>query len=390
MTYTPPTSATALGTLTVTQYNTEVKDNIAHIYSYGTALAGTAGTAVNLTATQGSVVAARGNLRFSHLSTPFVAGSVPFPQSFAFTANDDSYYVLLTTVPASNFIHHLAYTSNGGTSFTFPNGGTAGTGLPQAYGAGYNPGKIASSSNGSIVYFAPHGGGTAGVLLNIYKSTDSGATFSTTSSGTNSWRDVACSTSGSIVYAGGSSSILYSANTGTTWSTATIASFSSPSSYQICCSANGSVAFVAVGDINTSGNVYKTTDAGASWSTATALGSRKWKNINCSSNGSVVVASALSGTSDVYSYLYLSTDSGANWSSLDTLGLDKWESATISPDGNYIVARGTHRTFSSKNMGTTFYLEPSIQHDMGFYPGYSSPSGSVVVNLSPNSKVSFI
>ena len=56
MTYTPPTSATALGTLTVTQYNTQVKGNIEHIYSYGTALAGTAGTAVNLTATQGSVI----------------------------------------------------------------------------------------------------------------------------------------------------------------------------------------------------------------------------------------------------------------------------------------------------------------------------------------------
>lgn len=41
MTYTAPTPATAGGTLTVTKYNTEVKDNIAHIYSYGTALAGT-------------------------------------------------------------------------------------------------------------------------------------------------------------------------------------------------------------------------------------------------------------------------------------------------------------------------------------------------------------
>lgn len=49
MTYTPPTSATALGTLTVTKYNTEIKDNIEHLYSYGTALAGTAGTAFSVT-----------------------------------------------------------------------------------------------------------------------------------------------------------------------------------------------------------------------------------------------------------------------------------------------------------------------------------------------------
>lgn len=75
MTYTAPTSATALGTLTVTQYNTQVKGNIEHLYAYGTALAGTAGTAwsvtaiagtagtaVNLTATQGSVALTQGSV----------------------------------------------------------------------------------------------------------------------------------------------------------------------------------------------------------------------------------------------------------------------------------------------------------------------------------------
>lgn len=52
MTYTPPTSATALGTLTVTQYNTEVKGNIEHIINQpiGTAIgtAATAGTVYTL------------------------------------------------------------------------------------------------------------------------------------------------------------------------------------------------------------------------------------------------------------------------------------------------------------------------------------------------------
>lgn len=63
MTYTPPTSATALGTLTVTQYNTEVKANIEHIYSAGTATQGSVvnivnqpiGTAITTAATAGSV-----------------------------------------------------------------------------------------------------------------------------------------------------------------------------------------------------------------------------------------------------------------------------------------------------------------------------------------------
>jgi len=37
-------------------WNTQVRDNLDYLKNYGTALAGTVGTAVNLTATQGSVI----------------------------------------------------------------------------------------------------------------------------------------------------------------------------------------------------------------------------------------------------------------------------------------------------------------------------------------------
>lgn len=49
MTYTPPTSATALGTLTVTQWNTQVKGNIEHVVNQPV------GTAISDSATAGSV-----------------------------------------------------------------------------------------------------------------------------------------------------------------------------------------------------------------------------------------------------------------------------------------------------------------------------------------------
>ena len=60
MTYTAPTPATAGGTLTVTKYNTEVKDNIIHLYNAGTATQGsvttqTIGTAITSAATAGSI-----------------------------------------------------------------------------------------------------------------------------------------------------------------------------------------------------------------------------------------------------------------------------------------------------------------------------------------------
>jgi len=56
MPYTTPSTAVTGGTLTTTMWNTQVRDNLDYLKNYGTALAGTVGTAVNLTATQGSVI----------------------------------------------------------------------------------------------------------------------------------------------------------------------------------------------------------------------------------------------------------------------------------------------------------------------------------------------
>ena len=49
MSYTTPSTATTGGTLTTVIWNTQVKDNLNYLRNYGTALAGTAGTAINLT-----------------------------------------------------------------------------------------------------------------------------------------------------------------------------------------------------------------------------------------------------------------------------------------------------------------------------------------------------
>lgn len=75
MSYTTPSTAVTGGTLTTTMWNNQVRDNLNYLKDYNTALAGTAGTAinvttiagtawdsVNLTATQGSVVSLAGTV----------------------------------------------------------------------------------------------------------------------------------------------------------------------------------------------------------------------------------------------------------------------------------------------------------------------------------------
>lgn len=102
MPYTTPSTAVTGGTLTTNIWNTQVRDNLNYLKDYGTALAGTAGTAwnvttlagtagtaVNLTATQGSVIATQGS----------VVNIVNQPIGTAITtaATAGSVYTLVTT-----------------------------------------------------------------------------------------------------------------------------------------------------------------------------------------------------------------------------------------------------------------------------------------------------
>lgn len=109
MSYTTPSTAVTGGTLTTNIWNTQVRDNLNFLRSYGTALAGTAGTAwsvttlagaagtaVNLTATQGSVAT-------NTAAIGSVSGTVtnitnqPIGTAISSTATAGSVYNLITT-----------------------------------------------------------------------------------------------------------------------------------------------------------------------------------------------------------------------------------------------------------------------------------------------------
>jgi hypothetical protein len=359
MTYTPPTAATALGTLTVTKYNNEVKGNIEHLYNAGTA-------------TQGSVVSRTGNLTSSYLRTPIINGTTTAINDLQNTVDDNSFYILQSNSSGGTITYKLAYTNNAGTSYTFP---TA-TGLPKGLDI---QGKIACSSNGSVIYIA--GLGTSFVPSHIHVSTNSGETFTATSSGTAFWGNYrpVCSSSGSTVYSIKDGTALnYSNNTGATWSTATLAGTSFVS---VACSSSGSIAYMVSSGTTTysGGTVYKTTNSGATWSTVTAAGNRRWLDVSCSSDGSAVILASINGTAEALSYLYLSTDAGTTWNTLNDAGLDYWLNASISPNGSCIVGYNNKTYVSSKNGGNTFSKrEIAITSTTSFKPKFC-PSGSAIL-----------
>jgi hypothetical protein len=342
MSYTTPSTATTGGTLTTVIWNTQVKDNLNYLRSYGTALAGSV-TALTL-GTYSPVVTSR----VASLSdTGWNAGKVKF-------FNSTSYYCI--TFPGNAVGAYLGYTTDNGLSFSFP-GGTVSSpfwGGSSTLLASSNIILLDTSSNGSVIYLAAD---TNPATYPIYKSTNGGATFSTVGATLARYRDITCSANGNVVYAisqaaSGTMSLAYSADGGTTWGTpAAIASVSGVYMAPIN-GGNGSAAYVNVG-----GTLYRTLNAGNTWATLTLPGTGlKINNVSASASGSVVVISGLRESTQTMSYLYKSTDQGATWNAIGSK--DQWSSVAISPDGNKIIARGSKAVYVSTDGGTSFKIDP--------------------------------
>ena len=109
MAYTTPSTAITGGTLTTDMWNTQVRDNFNYLRAYGTALAGTAGTAINVTTLAGTVTALAGtagtavNVTATQGSVAATQGSVinivnqPLGTAIGTAATAGSVYSLVTS-----------------------------------------------------------------------------------------------------------------------------------------------------------------------------------------------------------------------------------------------------------------------------------------------------
>jgi hypothetical protein len=187
---------------------------------------------------------------------------------------------------------------------------------------------VASSSDGSKLVAAPQGG-------DIYRSTDSGATWTPTgnsSLNTLLWLSVASSSDGSKLVAvvqGGD--IYMSTDSGATWIPTSDSTLNTLNWYSVTSSSDGTKLVAVVNG----GDIYRSTDSGATWTpTNNSSLIKSWFSVASSSDGSKLVAGVYGGD------IYKSTDSGATWtptnnSSLNTLN---WTSVASSSDGLKLVA----------------------------------------------------
>jgi prepilin-type N-terminal cleavage/methylation domain-containing protein len=171
----------------------------------------------------------------------------------------------------------------------------------------------------------------------VYYSTDSGVTWSQSSSFTLGISSIASSSDGSkLVMSTIDGRIYTSTNYGANWVLRTNINASSGRAW-VASSSDGTK--LVVGGYNT--YIYTSTDSGATWTTRTGLGIKCWGSIASSADGTKLVAATSRDTSDSYDYVYTSTDSGVTWTKNNSSGYPTggiWDAVATSADGRYIVA----------------------------------------------------
>jgi len=208
---------------------------------------------------------------------------------------------------------------------------------------------VASSSDGTILYACIFDNS---ISTSIYKSTDSGISWTTITSAAGSthvWRNIVSSSDGTKLLANtNENGYLYtSIDAGVTWTQRTGAGVA----YwrNIASSSDGTK--LAVTSAIGVGYIFTSTNSGVTWTRRTGTGiARDWYGIAMSDNGQLIMAGCLSD------YLYISTNGGNTWTPRFTDGNRRWEALAIPRGNNNIFIAGPRggSIYISTNIGVTW------------------------------------
>ncbi len=190
--------------------------------------------------------------------------------------------------------------------------------------------RVAMSANNSSVIYAGTGDTFAndGAGDGIYKSTNSGATWTRLSSTENTnflytSNIIVNPTNENHLVVATTSGIFYSTNGGSTFSSSNMTSIDVTS---IAAKHNDfntqyATSYTVDGNGNvTAGGIYRSTNAGVSWSQALNLGTSRQRMTIAVSESSTATAYVMAEGTDGKGYFYKTTNSGSSWSTLSQTG----------------------------------------------------------------------
>ncbi len=252
--------------------------------------------------------------------------------------------------------------------------------------------SVAASSDGSILLAADAAPSYNSGSGNLYKSSDSGATWAPLiTAGHHVWTKVVMSSDGTRMYAldNGSNKIFYSTDSGATWAVrASAPSFSSSSDFAPLLAVSADGLKLAGTD---EWEVFTSTDGGANWTTRSLSGVNPNYNaaswITSSSDGSRLTVLAEECPSSCIYRLYTSTNSGANWTR-DPGVVWFWPGVSSSADGlSFAIASSTYSKsgyiVTSTDGGATFTEQTGSQFGK-WCAITSSTDGSKLVAAASN------
>jgi uncharacterized repeat protein (TIGR02543 family) len=209
---------------------------------------------------------------------------------------------------------------------------------------------VTCSSDGTKVVAVIQSGGTG---AGIYRSTNSGGSWTRVDANNRAYRSVASSSDGTYLLAGvNGGAIYYSTNSGTNWAAGNV----SANWRGVAMSSDGSKMYGVVNATTGTRGIYKSTDHGATWSQVGGTTGRTYYGVASSSDGTTIAA-IVSGTNGG---IYVSTDSGTTWTMLLSTSTGSWRGIAISGDGNTItgaIQAGTYPNcgiWVSTNKGTSW------------------------------------
>ncbi len=184
----------------------------------------------------------------------------------------------------------------------------------------------------------------------LYRSTDSGSTWSLTTAPAGSWQALACSSDGLQIVAattGSGGGLVRSSDGGDTWTACTTPVTTSSQSWRsVATSADGQRIFAALDG----GTVYQSNDFGVTWTALVGAPTGSWRSLATPANGQTVVGVLDAGG------LYVSSDAGNTWDLRANAPTGAaWVSVSCSTNGNAIVGLVNNgQAYVSSDAGVTW------------------------------------
>jgi hypothetical protein len=223
---------------------------------------------------------------------------------------------------------------------------------------------VAASSDATKIFASQNGG--------LYRSADSGVTWSKLPAPSATWGKVATSADGTKLVSYTGTDIYISANSGATWTKKF--SFPSPGLTAIGSSADGKNLIASVYQ----GNVYTSNDYGTTWVSHNLAYSMLWDNVKVSADGTTMTATSATNGS-----LHISRDGGTTWGVSYTNTASGIGGVALSANGNTLLVSIGNTLRVSTDSGVTFAPAPSgVSTNITFVKFAISSDGTKMVASS--------